>query len=412
MTKIPKVTLVSFACLGSMLLLASCSSPSTGNSGAGSGGSGSGTGGANASGGSNGSGGSNASGGTNGTGGSSATGGNHGSGGVTATGGSTGTGGSNTSGGHGGSSLTGGSTGAGGSPAIGGSTGAGGSPAIGGSTGTDMGGVGLAKACDSTTASKAYLNLGDMRLLNNRWGSIDLNCSGAQQSVFVNSDKTIGWNFTRGNCGEQNHSNPDFPEVEFGVAPFGKTSSLLTSPAYSSTTLLPIQLSALKSASVTMDNFSTTFSNPTYWDANFEFWISKNDPTANNDGGVYAEIITFTGWNSTRQTGATTSWACQITGKTVPNSNFSLCHQSDTWASGWRFFNFLAGSGTSNYTGKADIKAILDYIRSQYSGFTDSMYLTRIEVGTEIDDNTAGSSKTNNLTFEVNGVSKSIQLGN
>jgi hypothetical protein len=161
-----------------------------------------------------------------------------------------------------------------------------------------------------------------------------------------------------------------------------------------------------------MDNFSTTFSNPTYWDANFEFWISKNDPTTNNDGGVYAEIITFVGWNSTRQTGSTTSWACTITGKTVPSSNFSLCHQSDTWASGWRFFNFLAGSGTSNYSGKADIKAILDYIRSQYSGFTDSMYLTRIEVGTEIDDNTAGSSKTNNLTFEVNGVSKSIQLGN
>ena len=55
---------------------------------------------------------------------------------------------------------------------------------------------------------------------------------------------------------------------------------------------------------------------------------------------------------------------------------------------------------------------MLDYIRSQYSGFTDSMYLTRIEVGTEIDDNTAGSSKTNNLTFEINGTSKSIQLGN
>jgi len=270
----------------------------------------------------------------------------------------------------------------------------------------------LAKPGATTSTTKAYLNLGDMRLINNRWGSDALGCTASNQSVFVNSDKTIGWTFNRGDCKEQNHGNPDFPEVEFGVAPFGKTSSLLTSPAYSSTTLLPIQLSALKSASVTMDNFSVNFTNPTYWDANFEFWISKNDPTTNNDGGVYAEIITFTGWNATRQTGATTSWACQISNKTVPNTSFSLCHQSDSWASGWRFFNFLAGGGTSNYSGKVDIKAMLDYVRSQYSGFTDSMYLTRIEVGTEIDDFTQGSSKTNNLTFEINGTSKSIQLGN
>ena len=41
-----------------------------------------------------------------------------------------------------------------------------------------------------------------------------------------------------------------------------------------------------------------------------------------------------------------------------------------------------------------------------------SMYLTRIEVGTEIDDSTAGSAKISNLTFEINGTSKSIQLGN
>jgi hypothetical protein len=402
------------SCLAALFSFARCAAPGSGPVGG--------------TGGSNGTGGSSSTGGTTGTGGSSSTGGGTGTGGVqtTGTGGTTGKGGST---GTGGSSSTGGSTGTGGSSSTGGSTGTGGSSSTGGSTGTggtgtggspgtggtvvDMGGMALAKPGATTSTSNAYLNLGDMRLLNNKWGSIDLNCSGATQSVFVNSDKTIGWSFNRGNCGEQNHSNPDFPEVEFGVAPFGKTSSLLTSPAYSSTALLPIQLSALKSASVTMDNFSTTFSNPTYWDANFEFWISKNDPTTNNDGGVYAEIITFTGWNATRQTGSTTSWACQITGKTVPNSNFSLCHQSDTWASGWRFFNFLAGSSSSgNYSGKADVKAILDYIRSQYSGFTDSMYLTRIEVGTEIDDNTAGSSKTNNLTFEVNGVSKSIQLGN
>src|SRR6185312_5981672 len=101
-----------------------------------------------------------------------------------------------------------------GTSATGGTTGSGGSSATGGTPGTDQGGVALAKPGDKTTTSKQYLNLGDMRLINNRWGSDGLNCSGTMQSVFVNSDKTIGWSFNRGNCGDSNHANPDFPEVE------------------------------------------------------------------------------------------------------------------------------------------------------------------------------------------------------
>jgi hypothetical protein len=412
MTKIPKVTLVSFACLGSMLLLASCSSPSTGNSGAGSGGSGSGTGGANASGGSNGSGGSNASGGTNGTGGSSATGGNHGSGGVTATGGSTGTGGSNTSGGHGGSSLTGGSTGAGGSPAIGGSTGAGGSPAIGGSTGTDMGGVGLAKACDSTTASKAYLNLGDMRLLNNRWGSDKLNCGGSMYKVTVNCDSTLAWSFTRPACGGA-RADPDFPEVEFGVAPFGATSDLLTSPPFSSTTLLPAQIKTINSASVTLTSLSSTFTSPTYYDTNFEFWISKDNPLTSSNPQVYAEIIIFLDWEANRQNSQGGGWTCDASGSISTGGNtFNLCHQKDTWGPGnWRFFNFVLSNGpSSNFSGKGDVKALLDWVMSKYSGFSTDFWLTRIEVGTEVDDSTAGQAKLQNVSFEINGTTKTPQL--
>ena len=50
---------------------------------------------------------------------------------------------------------------------------------------------------------RPYLNLGDMRLINNRWGSDALGCSASHQNVFVNSDKTIGWTFNRGNCNER-----------------------------------------------------------------------------------------------------------------------------------------------------------------------------------------------------------------
>jgi hypothetical protein len=400
-------------CVAALFTLSQCASSGGGNDG---------TGGSSATGGSNGTGGSTGgsngtggthTGGSNGTGGSNSTGGSNGTGGVLGTGGN-GTGGSATGGAGGkgtGGSASGGSNGTGGMAGSGSGTGgtAGSGSGTGGMSGVDMGGMALAKPGDMTATTKQYLNLGDMRLINNRWGSDGLNCSSTQQSVFVNSDKTIGWKFNRGNCGDSGHANPDFPEVEFGVAPFGKSSSLLTSPAYSSTTLLPIQLSKLTSATVNIDSFNTTFTNPTYWDANFEFWISKNDPTTNADGGVYAEIITFVGWEANRQNSNSGGWSCTGSG-TVPNTNFSLCHQSDSWGQGWRFFNFVNGSNsTNNFSQKVDIKAILDYVKSKYSGFTDSMYLTRIELGTEINDNTVGSASIKQLTFEINGQTRSIQ---
>ena len=61
----------------------------------------------------------------------------------------------------------------------------------------DQDGVPLGKAGDTTSTSKKYINLGDMRLINNRWGSDALGCNGTQQSVTVNSDKSVGWTFTR-----------------------------------------------------------------------------------------------------------------------------------------------------------------------------------------------------------------------
>jgi hypothetical protein len=312
----------------------------------------------------------------------------------------------------------GGTTGAAGTTAAagrGGTTGAAGTGAA-GTAGVrkDQAGIPLAKPGDMTSVSKQYLNLGDMRLVNNRWGSDAKNCTSTMQRVFVNTDRSVGYDFTRGAC-DPMHANPDYPEIEFGVAPFGMTSSLLTTPAFSSTTLLPIQLSALTSASITVANFATTITSATpYWNSNFEFWISRRNPLTNADAGVYAEIIVFTGWQANRQS-SSGGWPCMVSG-TVPNTNYSICHQSDTWASGWRFFNFLAGPasgvGSTTVNGKIDIKAIIDWLRaSQWgSGFTTDLWLTRLEIGTEVDENTKGSVRINNATFEINGQSRSIEL--
>jgi hypothetical protein len=230
----------------------------------------------------------------------------------------------------------------------------------------------------------------------------------------VNSDRTIGWSFNRPACGGA-RGDPDFPEVEFGVAPFGNTSSLLTTPSFSSTTLLPIQIKNITSANVTVDTLAMTFSNPSYWDNNFEFWISRSDPRTTADAGVYAEIIAFIGFQSSRLQ-ANVGWPCDKTGTvTAGTASYNLCHQSDSWGSGnkWRFFNFnIANAPFSNWTGKADIKAMLTWIMNTYSGFNTDMWLTRIEVGTEVDDTTAGVAKIKNLIFEINGTSKQIELAN
>jgi hypothetical protein len=428
--------------LAAICMLTECGAPTS--SGPGTGGTnGTGTGGTNSSGGTTGAGGSTGAGGTGGT---TGTGGSTGGGGSVSTGGTTGKGGSTATGGSpatGGTPGNGGSTGTGGAPATGGAPGTGGTPGTGGmTTTTDPGGVPLAtlsSGCLSgkpptgptPPASPYYFNLGDIRLINNQWGSDALGCSGTQQSVCINSDGTIGWKFNRPACGGM-RGDPDFPEVEFGVAPFGNTSSLLTTPTYSSTTLLPIQIGNLNTATLGLSSYSTNITSTlssSYWDGNFEFWISRDDPTKTANAGVYAEIIMFMNYEPNRTSSSGGGWTCDHSGTVTAGSyTFNLCHQADNWSNNqWRFFNFNLSGATSNATntpsnGTADIKAILSWVMSTYGNstassgggagaFSNSMYLTRIEVGTEVDDNTAGSVKISNLSFNINGTTKGITFG-
>jgi hypothetical protein len=282
---------------------------------------------------------------------------------------------------------------------------------------TDCLGQALAKVGDSTSTSRKYLNLGDIRLINNRWGADALGCNAATYTVSVNSDKTVGYTFNRPKCdnnpASQQKAHPDYPEFEFGVAPFGANSSDLTSPACSSTNLLPAQIKSITSATLNMDTFASTYQQTGYFDTNFEFWISKENPLTSSSPGVYAEIIVFLGWDNIRM--GSSGWPCENKGSlTSGSAALTLCHEKDGWGSGWRFFNFNLNNGPQNtFSGKVDIKAIIDWIinvSAYKSGFTTDMWLTRIEVGTEVDDNTQGTAKVNNLTFEINSTSKSIEL--
>jgi hypothetical protein len=273
----------------------------------------------------------------------------------------------------------------------------------------DQNGKGLAKPGDQTSTSRDYLLLGDMRLLNNRWGSDELGCTSTTMRVFVGQDKTVGWDFNRPTCGGM-AAKPDYPEIEFGVHPFGAGSDLATSPDFSSTTLLPIQIKNVMSANALVDNLNIQLSAAASWNLNIELWLSQNNPLETADPGVYAELMLFWGWQPGR-------WKCDMTGDLqAGDDTYHLCHQKDDWADGkWRYFQFWWGAGDNtqakmNYSGRVDIKALLDYLVNT-RGYSSDLWVTRFEVGSEIDDNTSGTVTVKNLTFEVNGTSKSFEFG-
>jgi hypothetical protein len=334
------------------------------------------------------------------------------SGGATATGGTTSSGGAAVAGGA--SSTTGGASATGGTPAQAGATASGGTTSSGGTSsagGTSTGGSGpivdkngvpLAKPGDSKTGSREYLNFGDFRLLLNKWGSDELGCN-TTMKVFANSDKSFGWSFDRGACGG-NKQKPDYPEIEFGIHPFGAGSSLATTPSFSSTTVLPLQIKDIASASVILDNLNVSIQKATTWNIDFELWLSQKNPVTEANPGVYAELITFWGWKD--------DWACDKSGSvTAGDKSYTLCHQDDNWANGkWRYFQLRANGGPyQSFNGKIDVKALLDWLVGNY-GYSRDLWVSRFEVGSEIDDDTAGSVSLKNITFQVNGTSKSAEF--
>jgi hypothetical protein len=264
---------------------------------------------------------------------------------------------------------------------------------------------GKMNACpgDETSTNEDYLRLGDIRLLNNRWGSTELGCGDANLRVFA-QEGSVGWDFSRGNCGSEGQK-PDFPELEFGIHPFGIGSANETSPPFSSTTLLPIQINQVSSMSVNVNNLAINLQGQQSWNISVEFWLSTENPVDNTNTSITdTEVIAFWGWQDGR-------WPCDTSANvSAGNNSYDLCHQVDDWANGqWRYYQFrMAGGPARNYNGTVDIKAFLDWLVSA-RGYSQDLWVTRMEVGSEVDDNTSGTVSVSNVTFEVNGESRGFE---
>jgi hypothetical protein len=353
---------------------------------------------------------------------SSGSGGNVSTGGVGASSGAPAGGASSGSGNVGGTPTTGGSDGTGGSSGVSGAT-------TGGVSGSSTGGAGgapmdvdqngkrNAAPGSMTSTPQDYLRLGEIRILNNNWGSEDLGCN-APMSVFVNQDRSFGWTFNRGNCDTANsNQKPDFPQVEFGIHPFGVGNALATSPDFSSTTLLPLQIRNITSANVTIQGLNIQLQRGGSWNITFEFWLSSQNPNTAGNAGVHTELMTFWGWQSGRWPSAPGADGSQDggsgAGQTVNTGNktYTLWVQRDMWADGWRYYQFRdnAGPGMS-FNGTVNVKTLLDYLVNT-RGFSQDLWVTRLEVGSEIDDETQGTVTMQNITFEVNGQSRSPVFG-
>jgi len=325
-------------------------------------------------------------------------------------GGSSGVGGALTNGGAvnnaGGTPSSGG---AGGSAAGNGNGGA--SAGTGGTGGTGTGMVpGETKPTVTAPASSKvdsdYFVLGEARLLNNNWGAQALGCK-APYEIFVNADKTFGWKWDRSGtkCGGDK-SKPDYPEVEFGMHPFGVSQQLITSPDYSSTTVLPIQVKDVTSASVKIEGLSIATTSDAAWNMNFEMWFSEQHPATGTHTTAYGETMNWFGWSSDQY-----NWN-GVLGSLEAGQSYDLYHSDDHWPAGqsqqWKYRQYRLKNPSKQFNGTVDVKKILDQLVGQ--GWPNSLWIARFEVGTELDDGSAGTVTIKKITFEVNGKERATEV--
>ena len=322
-----------------------------------------------------------------------------------------GPGGSNGAGGAAGSGGTVGSAGMLNSSGTGGSAG---SVGNGGASNAGAAGTGMVpgetKATVTAPANSKvasdYFVLGEARLLNNNWGAQALGCK-APYEIFVNADKTFGWKWDRAGtkCGGDK-SKPDYPEVEFGMHPFGVSQQLITSPDYSSTTILPIQVKDVTTASVKIEGLSITTTSDAAWNMNFEMWFSEQHPATGTHTTAYGETMNWFGWSSDQY-----NWN-GVLGSLEAGQSYDLFHSDDHWPAGqaqqWKYRQYRLKNPSKQFNGTVDVKKILDHLVGQ--GWPSSLWIARFEVGTELDDGSAGTVTIKKITFEINGKQRATEV--
>jgi hypothetical protein len=205
-------------------------------------------------------------------------------------------------------------------------------------------------------------------------------------------------------------SPPNYPELEFGVNPWGKVDPSVTTPAVSTTDLLPMQFKNMHSASMTVNVDANIMQPIGEWDLAYEMWLSPDDPTKGPTNPEY-EIMVFFGNVATYYP---TTPMCDSLVDNIPcgqqvesaGNSYTLFFSSTQW-SGPPAYNYMqfrdsANSSGGTFNGTLDIYKFLQLVNPP-----GDLWVTRFELGTEAYVNTQGSTNITSVSFEVNGTTES-----
>jgi hypothetical protein len=260
-----------------------------------------------------------------------------------------------------------------------------------------------------------------MHLLSNRWTD-----PMATETLFLDTNGSFGWTWQRGATGPTGAANdyPNYPEIEFGVNPWGEDEmGDLTN--VSTTDLLPLQVSNIHSASMTVNVDADIMTAGNGWNLAFEMWLSPQDPTKGMTNPEY-EIMVFLGnyanyyptspggTNNAACTPVVSGINCGVQVESAGNS-YTLFSMSSSWA-GPPAYNYLQfrdsanGPGTNNgvnlpFNGTLDIYAFLQAVNPP-----GDLYVTRFELGDETYQNTQGTTTITSVSFEVNGTTETALM--
>jgi hypothetical protein len=146
-----------------------------------------------------------------------------------------------------------------------------------------------------------------------------------------------------------------------------------------------------------------------YWNMNFEMWFTDQHPVTGNHMGAYAETMNWFGWDSEQYS----DWPDYGTKSLDAGATYTLGHADDAWPPGqspqWKYRQYRLQSSTRQYSGTVDVKKILDYMVNT-EHWPNTLWISRFEVGTELDDGSAGTLTMKKVTFEVNGQKRATEI--
>jgi hypothetical protein len=256
----------------------------------------------------------------------------------------------------------------------------------------------------SSTVAEKVLPLGCMHLISNRWTD-----PMATETLFLNTDSSFGWSWDRGNTGT---IGPNYPELEFGVNPWGESENGDLTPI-STTDLLPAQVQDIHSASMTVSVDTSIAQIGVAWNLAFEMWLSPDDPTKGVTNPKF-EIMVWLGNDSTYWPtspicdASATSYDCGMQ-MTDGNNSYTLWYASEDWGTSpmYTYIQFRDSANASNdqFTGTLDIYKILQVVNPP-----GNLYVTRFELGDETSQGDQGMTTIKNISFEVNGTTEAALM--